>query len=87
MGLKKSDKKDLVLGLYNNKDNKYSKRSLVKTIGISESCLYYESTLNSKDLIVKQEIEEFNNPEKMCVQTRINVYGYRFNNYILTKCK
>jgi len=58
LGLKKSDKKDLVLGLYNNKDNKYSKRSLVKTIGISESCLYYESTLNSKDLIVKQEIEE-----------------------------
>jgi transposase InsO family protein len=58
LGLNKSDKKDLVLGLYNNKDNKYSKRSLAQSIGISESCLYYESILNDKDLIVKNQIEE-----------------------------
>jgi len=56
--LKKSDKKDLVLGLYNNKNNKYSKRSIAKAIGISESSLYYKSTLDTKDLMVKREIEK-----------------------------
>jgi putative transposase len=56
--LSKTDRKDLALGIYANKDNKYSKRSIATTLKISESGLYYKGIKDSKDLEVKKLIEQ-----------------------------
>lgn len=58
MGLKKSDKKELALGIYANSENKYSKRSIATTLGISEASLYYREIKEEKDLAVKRLIEK-----------------------------
>lgn len=58
MGLKKSDRKDLALGIYENKENAYSKRTIAETLGISEGSLYYKGIQDKKDLKVRRLIEK-----------------------------
>jgi putative transposase len=57
LGLKKHDRKELALGIYENSDNTYPKRKIAETLEISESTLYYINKLDSKDLELKQKIE------------------------------
>lgn len=56
MGLKKKDRKELALGIYESEQANYSKRSLAETLEISESSLYYEGIQDQKDLKVKEQI-------------------------------
>lgn len=58
MGLKKSEKKDLALGIYGSQKNTYSKREIAESLGISEASLYYKGIQDSKDLEVKKKIEK-----------------------------
>ena len=58
MGLKKSDRKDLALGICENKNNTYPKRTIAFVLGISEGSLYYEGIQDKKDLEVKGKIEK-----------------------------
>ena len=58
MELNKTDRKSLALGLYERNDNVYSKRQLSEALEISESSMYYKGVQGSKDLIIKNEIEE-----------------------------
>jgi putative transposase len=56
LGLKKSDRKDLALGIYENNNNTYPKCKIAETLQISESTLYYINKLDSKDLELKLKI-------------------------------
>lgn len=58
MGLKKSERKDMALGIYEHKENTYSKCKIAQTLSISEGSLYYTGIQNKKDLKVKKRIEE-----------------------------
>lgn len=58
MGLKKSDRKDLALGIYENKKNTYPKRIIAEILGISEGSLYYKGVQDEKDLRVRRLIEK-----------------------------
>lgn len=58
MGLKKSERKDLALGIYENKENTYPKRTIAEILGVSEGSLYYQGVQDKKDLKVKGLIEK-----------------------------
>lgn len=58
MGLKKSDRKDLALGIYENKKNTYPKRKIAEALEISEGSLYYKGIQDKKDIEVRKLIEK-----------------------------
>ena len=58
MGLKKSEKKELALGIYGRKENTYPKRKIAEALNLSEASMYYKGILDSKDLKVKARIEK-----------------------------
>lgn len=58
MGLKKSDRKELALGICQNKENTYPKCKIAETLEISEGALYYKGIQDKKDLRVKKQIEK-----------------------------
>jgi putative transposase len=58
LGLKKSDRKNLALGIYENKENTYPKRTIANVLDISEGSLYYKGVQDKKDLEVKRRIEK-----------------------------